>query len=843
MELLVILIWLGLTLVALIALVGIVWPIPRIGLPTRKKSLGIFVLSFVSFLFVPILLLEAEHTGASPGWRWLFFSMIVFWLYRLVRSGTRQQVTSESDSLIRSPDPVTHDTVPTTPVRYKPVFRPSGYKRLRPKSVVHKYVNLLDIVDDNDWEEPPRTRTTGSERATGWIEPGQEVVVAGRKISGMIYLGSEPHQNSWRCGGSALIDPALPVAKVGTDYSGESLPYWPSYFDINPQARATYLDWLAAGRSDKRIGVGYVFLFFYGLEQRFFVDSPSMEEKENIIAETDRLLKIYGENHSVCRYLRAFLDAAQVVIDSADGFVPQFERTGYELPLPLRVAIGRIVKEGRLLSADWLLSWYMTHPETRLRTVISRAFPEFKIMFSLLFDERFPEGLKIRVPKRLLHARYSSASGAFAVDLNDYLDDIPDVSGLSKPLNVAKKLVEEVSDELDKYSRFLGRNPNGRGTIEAHALLPQRLWPLFPCAEMEELRHWAERIIEGGGLTPIEHLIERLEGATPEKMNKRQLTGAADALARLSIGMAPDPRFALRSPKRGEPVVLFQLPERVQVLEDVSEQYKAILVAITMGSLVAHADGQIAAKERSMLESRIDSAGLSKVEQARLHANLQWMLKIPPDLSWLRRHLKEVPEHTRHELGQVALAIAVADGAIDSGEIKAIEKLYSAIGLPTDGVYSDLHALSANSEPITVRPAIVQTSDYAIPPPPRPVSKVVLDADRVASLIADTARISTVLNDIFGEEDPTEEQEKTQEETNSEFPGLDAQHAAFLGELLTRSNWDETGFITLAGQFRLMHAGALETVNEWSFENFGDVLVEEYEGYELNPVVVAELNN
>lgn len=55
--------------------------------------------------------------------------------------------------------------------------------------------------------------------------------------------------------------------------------------------------------------------------------------------------------------------------------------------------------------------------------------------------------------------------------------------------------------------------------------------------------------------------------------------------------MAPDPRFALRSPKLGEPVVLFRLPEGIAALEEVSEKYKNTLLAIALGSFVAHADG------------------------------------------------------------------------------------------------------------------------------------------------------------------------------------------------------------------------------------------------------------
>ena len=677
-----------------------------------------------------------------------------------------------------------------------------------------------------------------------WIQPSDTTAVAGRKIGGMVYLGPEPRRDRWEREGGPFIDPGLPVAKVGSDLSGENMPYWPSYRDIGPRARATYLDWLAGERSDKRIGPGYVFLYFYGLERRFFMDTPTEEETRLLVAEAERLLGIYGEDHSVRQYVGAFLDAARVVLEPAGDAEPRFERSGYELPLGLRVAIGRMAKEKLPLSADWLLGWYIAHPETWLRTAATRAFPEFRALFALLFDERFPEGLKMRTPKRLLRARYASASRAFEVDLKPLLGDIPDISGTSQPLAIAKELVEEATDALDKYSRFLGRNPEGRDTIEARALLPERLWPLFPSAEMEDLRRWAEEIIETGSLSPVEQVIARLEGTPPEKIGKRQLTGAADALARLSIGMAPDPRFALRGPKLGEPVVLFRLPEGITALEEVSEKYRNILVAIAMASFVAHADGTIAAKERSALEARIDTAELSGAERARLLANLRWMLAVPPDLALFRRRMKDAPENVRHELGQIALAMAAADGVIDPGEIKAIERLYKAIGLTTDGVYSDLHALTARSEPVTVRRAGEQARGFAIPPPPERSGKVVLDAGRVASLMADTAHVSSVLGEIFRDDDPDENPlEETQEDVGSGFQGLDAQHAAFLGELLTRPHWDEAEFATLAGQFRLMQAGALETLNEWSFERFGDVLIEEYEGYELNPDVTTELGN
>ena len=684
-----------------------------------------------------------------------------------------------------------------------------------------------------------------STRSARWIPSGSTVKVAGRDIDGMIYLGRAPiSDGGWR-EGNAIVDPRLRVSRAGSDLAGESMPYWPSYTHISPQARATYLDWLASGRSDERIGVGYVFLYFYGLERRFLVDNPGEEEKNLVVAETERLAGIYGDNHSIRRYLGTFLETARIILDPGGDkeLQPHFERTSYELPLDMRVAIGRMLEQQLPLSAEWLLSWYMLHPETSVRTPMIRAFPECRALFNVLFNDRFPKGLRIGKPKRVIRAQYRSASGGFEVDLTGVLGNVPEISGLSKPLRIAKEIVDEATNTLDKYSRFLGRNPQGSETIEGHALLPEQLWPLFPCSEMEELRDWAKEVMKGDGFAGVDRVIEQLEGSRPEKTNKRQLIGAADALARLSIGMAPDPRFALRSPRLGEPVVLFPLPGGITALEEVSDGYKELLVSIAMGSFVAHADGSIAARERITLEAWIEGARLPEAERVRLHANLKWMLSVAPDLGLLRRRLKDASEDSRQALGKIALTMAAVDGVIDPGEIKAIEKLYKAIGLPTDDIYSSLHAHTARSEPVTVRTADTPAREFAIPEPTQRKGTLVLDAERVASLKADTARVSSVLGNIFGDDEEDEEIEEQREVTGGLFPGLDAKLSAFLDELVTQQHWEEADFKTLASRFRLMQAGALESLNEWSFERFGDELIEEYEGYDLNPDVLAQLQN
>ena len=357
-------------------------------------------------------------------WPWTILLIVSYGLFRLIRRTKRKVETgTTNNSTSFHHGPRTSSATPTRPItiRRKPRVSDSHHapeKSVRPVRTTpvlagergrRKLERIAGLTAFRRGPEKsiPQTHTT-PESAVRWVEPGSTSTVAGRKLGGMIYLGSE---SRWKRENDAAIDPGLPVAKNGTDYSGDGMPYWPSYRDINPRERATYLDWLAGGRSDKRIGPGYIFLYFYGLERRFFVDAPADEEKRVLVAETRRLLDLYHENHSVRRYLGTFLDAAHIVLEPADGTEPRFEKTSYELPLSLRTAIGRMAKQGQPLSAAWLLGWYLAHPETQIRTPATRAFPEFKALFALLFDDRYPQGLKIRTPKRILRARYTAASG------------------------------------------------------------------------------------------------------------------------------------------------------------------------------------------------------------------------------------------------------------------------------------------------------------------------------------------------------------------------------------------------------------------------------------------------
>ena len=696
-------------------------------------------------------------------------------------------------------------------------------------------------------EKPPA-------RSQGWVRKGQSVTIADRTIDGMVYVGKPPRIGSSyygeRC--RAYIDPSLSVARSGSDKNGDNMSYWPGYSNIPAVCRATYLDWLAGGRQDGTINPGYMFLFFYGLERRFLVDQPPDDEKQEIVAEVERLKILFADNYSAQRYLGEFLDIARIMamggISLDDATLKQaiLENRSWDLPFSLKFALGGMIAEGKAFDAEWLHLWLHCHPERRLRTPAERCGDEFKALFKLKFDALYPDGLKVRTPRKLLKMDYRAASSEFNCSVNLTAGDggdvaIPDVTDLRSPVQKAQKIADEAMDELDKFSRYLGRNPDGRGSIEAQALLPAELWGLFPSSELEELKDWARERVAAGGLVPAFDVISRLEGETPERLGKRNLTGAADALARIGFGMAPDPRFSLRGPKIDEPVVIFELGEPVEQLEDVSLAYRTELFELALATFVAHADSKIVEAERRALREKIDAvSGLTELERKRLHANLEWYLDVPPDMSWLRSKLKDADAEHHLALRAAVVAIAHADSVIQSEEVACIEKIYKALGIDAGLVYADLHAGDVPDGPVRVKAAEAEAPGEQIPDEPK-AKAASLDAARIAAIRNDTERVSSVLGEIFSADEDVSDEAAAAHAFPSSMAGLDPKHAMLVEQIIQRDHWTDEEFDKIANKQGLMPSGALEVVNEWAFDKFDEALLDEYEGYDVSPDIADTL--
>lgn len=780
----------------------------------------------------------------SDGWKALL-SLVApgFIVWGQERNRTQRQAKKVKDAASEEKALPPSNTEGEAVMDNKPPWEKQNYRELVEVSR-RAGPELAGIAERREADKEKTRKVKGSWRLRpkdGWVPSIESVSVAGRDIGGLIYVGTPPRLNNYgyrdKC--RAYIDPALSVARVGSDKAGDHMPYWPGYSDIPAQCRATYLDWLASGRKDASYNPGYMFLYFYGLERRFFVDQ-SKADAEDIVAEVKRLKALYADNYSIQRYLGEFLDIAALTATEFDSIAPCNERDGWDIPFSIKYAIGARLNRGEKLSSEWVFSWWICHPEVRLRTAARRCAREFRDLFKIRFDGRFPDGLKVTKPRKALAGTYQAASQEFSATLKPSDDGkpIPDISGLRKPIEIAQEIADEVMDDLDKLSRYLGRNPDGADSLEAAALVPLELLDLRPSKELEQLKAWATDVINSDGLVPVSEVVARLEGAQSDKLTKRQLTGAADALARIGVGFAPDPRFALRSPKIGEPIKLFDLGEPVARLEEVSDAFRTALLEAALGAFVAHADGQITSSERSALLANAQQApGLHALETTRLLANLDWMLAVAPDLSLLRRKLKDTGTDAQAAIRAALVSAAHADGIVQSEEVAGIEKIYKVLGLDPNLVYSDLHAGDVSDGPVQVRQAEPSAPGEAIPQADAP-NAFRLDTSKIASTQKETAQVSSLLGSIF---DETDEEADDGNISAAILPGLDAAHVAFVREIITREHWDGETFTALCARHGLMASGAIEDVNEWAFEVYDDAILEEYDGYEVNPEIAAEL--
>lgn len=695
---------------------------------------------------------------------------------------------------------------------------------------------------------PSKQAVADSERC--WVPMGTSAQVAGFALPGGVYVGRSMPALAYGTDPALIVDNAK-VDRNRPDIAGETMGYWPSYSDISPQARAGYLSWLAAGRPGGAY-IGYVFLWFYGVERRLLVDAPASPaaaaEAPALVAEVERLLDLYRANGSFRSYATDFLAAARLVAGAADtdAIVPPRERSGWDLPIDAKLVLGDLVADGKPIPAEWALAWVVCHPEVRLRTPATRCVDEFARLFMHRYWRQHGDGIKVRPNKTRLQLQYRPASSSFGGTISLSVGDLPDVGRLSAP--VTKQLLpiaEQAVDDLDSYSRHLGRGGDP-DDLNAVALLPSELVADHPPARTFLDAQAARLAGQNAVVVDAVELVDAWPSATAGKLTKKEATALARLLSGGGLGIEPDVRFGGANLSRVDTAVLFSLPDGTD--DDITDRFTAATVLLHVAAAVAAADGTVTDEEERLLEAHLEQAlHLGEVERIRLRSHLQWLVAEHPTLAGLKKRLETLDQDQREQLGRFMIGVAGADGHVDRDELKVLAKLYPMLGLAADDVYADVHALTAGDGPVQVLPAEPDTS-HAIPSPPaqQPAGTVTLAPDKVAAIMAETATVAATLGAVFDDPDAPPEPEEPEEDDAAEsddetIAGLDPAHSTLLVRLAERPMWSRAEFDELAGALGLMPAGAMEAVNEAAFGTCDEPMLEGDDPIEINSYAVEEL--
>ena len=208
-----------------------------------------------------------------------------------------------------------------------------------------------------------------------WVSPGETVRIDKFEITrGFFYFGGRLNSLNGYGTESSLVDPTLKINANSPDYAGEQMDYWPSYEHLSPGSRAAYVEWLASNRSDPETNIGYVFLYFYGIERRWLVDDKNgaipPDERKALMLELERLKSIYGHNRSFNGYVTGFLSHLWVVNHQNDKEQPSHDLlvAKRNFTSVFKFLLANAVQNGEPVNEELAFAWVKSHPDYSLRT-------------------------------------------------------------------------------------------------------------------------------------------------------------------------------------------------------------------------------------------------------------------------------------------------------------------------------------------------------------------------------------------------------------------------------------------------------------------------------------------
>lgn len=703
----------------------------------------------------------------------------------------------------------------------------------------------------------PRTAKTTPPTAR-WIRAGEPVALQGRTYSGgMIYYGQRLAAVT---PGNAYLEPSL----VDPELYGKAreyqipgkLQYYPAYHSLTPAARSRYIEWLVAGRRTPEIDAGYVFLFFYGIERRILHDLVNQlddPEVEQLLHEVRELRQTYSDHRAIVGYTTRFLDFVSAMQGRADPQIPSIEHKG-PLPWAVRLKIARLAHAKKHVSANWAWAWAMLSPDQaardlRERAALKRCPKECKALFGIRYREAFPEGYFVKPASEPLTASYTPASASFGWRGSMGLQvRAPGLTDPAKPEALAPvlRVLSSVINELEPFSRWIGKNPEGRRRAEVITMLPEVLVDAEAHPAVQIMANQAHTLLGSKGYRIIEfgQLIDAFAGAVEMPTTDRQFERFTEVLHRIGYGIEPDPNFGGRKSAPEDQCTIFRRPISSHE-SGMSSRFAVAALAVRMGALVLQADAPIDKAAIQVLDEQIaGTLKLTAADRARLRARVRLYSQLPPNQVGLAKTLQSAPPERAQTLGQMLIAVAHARGAVRPGSIRMIEKLFDYMGLDKSAIHDDLHDFVTRP---AARPAVTVADDVddenahedviVIEPEPAPEPVHELDEQVIAARMEESQRLSSMLGEIFEEEDAAP--------APAPVPSESASNAvtAMLAELQAKSTWPREEFQQLARRYKMPLDGALEQLDDVAWEVAGESLFDGYDPIEINAYALELLTN
>ena len=691
--------------------------------------------------------------------------------------------------------------------------------------------------------QPPLSGRSGRKVNAEFLGPGSKIQIAGRILdSPLIYVASTTV--------GADASTVLTTVPVGHSEEAAALPYWPSYFEASPDQRARYLDWLLGGRVNAEIEIGYPFIFFYGLERRALIDSA---DHDIVSQEVLRLLGQHGATESsfagYCTSFLAFLT------------LKRLERID---ELQLHERVGQFA-DGYGDALDVVLAWYgqwcrplpvsyasivaSSMEGARGGVVIQRAASEMENLFAIRYHEQYGDGLVPIAGKGKATLAYHPASATLARSAQRLSTPLPHVLGRPSQFRPLVQLWNACLDDLKKLSTARRRTGTSSSlTAEAWAALPPELRSAH---EHPDQIRWDEKLSKAPKIGAFHILtaadLGHLSGFDGQNLTIAQLRRIGQTGADMGFAIEPEPRLSSRAVTNDTEFAVWRSSS--PLCPD-AEIYHAASGLLSLGLSVALADGTATDDELKVITQMLnDMVPVDEVLRNRLEALRVVLVRQPARVVTIAHRLKETRSTAdRSRVGRLLVLIAAADGVLAAEEHKALRTIYKALGLTPADLDATLIACDlrlASDSAVVVDSGSAPAAGEAIPPAPgdqaKPSRGVVLDHEMIASIMAETRDVASMLSAVLANDDDETAapvmpgipasipaaKASLPPELQEAAASLDQRYHVALRELLKKSAWTPAEIRELGVGLKLMPGGILEAINTWADEHLGDYLIEE----------------
>ena len=597
----------------------------------------------------------------------------------------------------------------------------------------------------------------------------------------------------------------------------EGLNYWPNYNQISKTQQGYFIKWLADGKPFIE-ELGYAYIYYYGLEYRALVEKQ--DQKEVLFEVIDLVNKFqrlrYG--YDLIAYLA--LSIKKFSLDEMDKILVFFKNNEQEYMY--NPAYNSIVKnltpsgqyQVKFSPYQFLNNNEYNNLSDRKNELLSYYFD--KILEGLDEEEIYTT--------KLQNYNYYMAMGYYRTTNPISYEAIVPSTKLKRSWNQARKIIK---DEIKQSVKKFDSSADPLTEIEKLAYLPSKLRNNINYSN--DKFNFGEKSISNVGA-----IAENLGFKVQDKATLRQSTLIVDACEALGYEIEPNANIDQKPYKKDTPVYIYKskYPEKLS-----SINYQIASLFTDIGYQIALEDKELLQVEIAYIENYIKKEfNLSPSERYRLQMRGELLIhtKEINTNETVKKLIKMLDDTGKEIIAKYIISVAIADGIVKDSELKILQKIFKQLDFSEDYLNLTLSELVNGAEEVVVIEKGTETKKKGskIPTNIETEEKVELklDTEKLEKIKINTSEIHNVLQEIFADEqtevlksEPIETVSLEDEDKIEMESGLQS----IINIIIEKGNWTRNELLNIIQNKGVMLSSAIDEINEWSEEEYGDFLVEE----------------